>query len=152
MGKHESPRTAKDPPIRTVFQSTPVARGEAGPVDPDDAGRRQVAYEQPGDADSPWDGERRPQPDLLRSDATCAIAWRVDGYEAILLFVDPVLRDRAGELCAAIEGWSGVHRDLDDLSAEITRYADHERLSVSIYPRPRDELSTGVVAIAVTLG
>ncbi len=152
MGKHESPRTAKDPPIPTVFPSTRVAPGEAAPVDPDDAGHGHGTYERPGGVDFRWLDETRSQPDLLRSDATCAIAWRVDGYEAILLFVDPVLRDRAGELCAAIEGWSGVHRDLDDLSAEITRYADHERLSVSIYPRPRDGLSKGVVAIAVTLG
>jgi hypothetical protein len=89
---------------------------------------------------------------MLRSAATCSIAWRADGFEAIELFVDPALRDRAEELCAAIDGWSGVHRDLDDLSDEILQYADREGLNVGIYPRLRDDMSTGLVEIAISVG
>lgn len=121
-------------------------------VDPDDASRTQVRDEAAGIVDFPWDDDRPGDRDALRSDVTCAVPWLADGFEAIQLYVEPVLRDRAEELCAAAEAWSGTHRDIDGLTAAVMRYADEEDLSASIFTRPRDAMSAGLVGIAFTLG
>lgn len=88
----------------------------------------------------------------LRSDASCTVPWRADGFEAIEVYVDPAIWDRADELCQAATGWSGAHRDIDGLSRDVMAYADEEHLSASIYTNPRDEMSQGVVALAFTVG
>jgi hypothetical protein len=114
--------------------------------------RRGLGHETAGAVDYPFDDDRPSGQELTQSDAACAVPWRVNGFEAIQVFVDPALRDRARELCEVVETWSSTHADLDRLSAEIQRWSERERLSASLYEQPRDDLSTGVLAIAFTLG
>jgi hypothetical protein len=114
--------------------------------------RRGLPYEQPGAVDYPFDDDRTESGDLFASDAACAIAWRAGGFEAIQVFVDPALRDRAEELCAMVESASGAQRDIDSLSETVLSYADREGLSASIHERPPGDLSEGLVAIAFTIG
>ena len=115
--------------------------------------RRGVGCESPGSVDSPFDAD--PQASRapgLASDAACSVAWRADGFEAIQVFVDAALRDRADEICETIEGISGAHGDIDTLSDALVTYAGREGLSASIHERPPDDLSSGVLAVALTLG
>ncbi len=93
-----------------------------------------------------------PTDELLRNDASCTIPWRADGFEAISVYVDPAIWDRADEICEVATVWSGAHEDIDGLCRDVMAYADEERLSASIYTDLRDELSEGVVAIAFTVG
>lgn len=86
-----------------------------------------------------------------RDDAACAIAWRVDDYEAIEVYVDPALSDRAAQICESVEVLSAAHRDIDTLSDAIETFAQGESLSASIYDRPEDAPG-GIVAVAFTLG
>ena len=88
----------------------------------------------------------------LASDAACTVPWQVDGFEAIQVFVDPVLRDRSRQLCDVVTAWAGAHGDLDGLSAAAMQFSEREDVSAAIHENPRDDLSTGVVAIAFTLG
>ena len=152
MTDTKSPRALRGAPARAPGPGARMTPGSTAAGLPDGSGRRRVRRDAPEPARTSRGDDAQSGTDLLRSRATCSFAWRADGYEAIRVFVGPALRDRAGELCAAIEGWSGVHRDLDDLSDEILQYADREGLSAGIYPRPRDELSAGLVAISITIG
>jgi hypothetical protein len=112
-----------------------------------------------------WDARPEPRPPLsaqevdptrldpdLRSDAICTLAWVTDGFEAVQLFINPALSDRAETLCEAAQVWTSVHRDLDSLSRAILAYADQEGLSASIYEQPRDDLSAGTIAVAFEIG
>ncbi len=113
---------------------------------------RSQHYERPGSVDFAFDDDSPNDADVIRSDAACAIPWVQDGFQAIQVFVDPVLTDRANEICAMVESTSAAHRDLDALSQAVLRYAQGEGLSASIYETPQDDLSVGNVAIAFTLG
>ena len=114
-----------------------------------------------------WPQEARPEPrpplsaqeidptDLPfgeRSDAICTIAWVTDGFEAVQLFINPALMERAEELCEAAQIWTSAHRDLDSLSRAILDYARNEGLSASIYERPPDDPSVGLVAVSFEVG
>jgi hypothetical protein len=88
---------------------------------------------------------------ITRDDAACAIAWQVDDYEVIEVYVDPALSDRTDEICLTVEALSGDHRDIDTLSDAIRTFAEGESLSASIYDRP-DDAPGGVVAVAFTIG
>jgi hypothetical protein len=112
----------------------------------------KVRYEDVGTVDGPFDDDEPASHELIRSDAACAIPWRNDGYEAIEVFLDPALTDRSRELCLLVEGWAGAHRDIDTLSAAVIGWSRREGLSPGIYESPPDDLSTGVVAIAFTIG
>jgi hypothetical protein len=119
----------------------------------DEIPRRTLAYEDPGTVDGPFDDDARSGVDpLIRSDAACAIPWTADGHQAIQVFVDPAIVDRAGELCARMNDWSSVHRDLDSLSAAVIEYARGEGLSAAVHEDLPDDLSVGTVAIAFTVG
>src|SRR5204863_8847127 len=83
----------------------------------------------------------------LRSDAICTIPWTVEPFEAVMVFADLLLMDRAGLLCEEINVMTTVHRDLDSLSAAVMHLAEVEGLSASIYEEPRDDISRGVLAV-----
>ncbi|CAN5429985.1 hypothetical protein BH20CHL6_BH20CHL6_17980 [soil metagenome] len=119
---------------------------------PDTTPLRGLRHEPPGTVDGPFDDDTPSGAAVIRSDAACSVAWRADGFEAIQVFVDPVLTDRARELCSVVEMWSTAHRDLTALNEAVMAYARDEQLSASVYEDPQDDLSTGVVAIAFTLG
>lgn len=115
--------------------------------------RRGLEHETAGSVDYPFDTDPQATGTAgLHSDAACTVPWRADGFEAIQVFVDPALRDRARELCSLVEGWAGAHTDLDSLSGELLRYGEQEGLSAAIHDEPRDAISAGIVAIAFTLG
>lgn len=116
--------------------------------------RRGQDYESPGTVDYPFDSDRRnPAARGFESDAACTIPWRAGGYEAIQVFVDPALLDRAEELCGVVEQWAGTNRDIDSLAEAVERYSETEDVSGSVYEdAARDDLSTGTLAIAFTLG
>jgi hypothetical protein len=88
---------------------------------------------------------------ITRDDAACAIAWQVDPYEVIEVYVDPALSDRTDDICTTVEALSGAHRDIDTLSDAIQTFAGAESLSASVYEQPQDA-PAGVVAIAFTIG
>jgi hypothetical protein len=88
---------------------------------------------------------------ISRDDASCAIAWRADGYEAIEVYVDPALADREADICETVAALAGAHADIDTLTEAIETYASGEELSASIYERPRGA-PAGLVAVAFTLG
>jgi hypothetical protein len=113
---------------------------------------RRVRYEDPGDVDGAFDDDRPASHELMQSDAACAIPWRADGFEAIEVFVDPALTDRARDLCLLVEGWAGNHRDIDTLSRAVIDWGRREEISASIFERPPDDPSEGLVAIAFTIG
>jgi hypothetical protein len=119
------------------------------------AGRRQP-MDFPGSVERPFD--RDPAAEAgggmagLHSDAACTIPWLADGFQAVQVFVDPGLVDRAEEICGTLEGVATAHRDIDTLSGAIQTWARGEGLSASMFENPPDELSAGVVAVAVTLG
>jgi hypothetical protein len=115
--------------------------------------RRGLEHETPGSVDFPFDTDpQNPNVAGLQSDSACTVAWRSDGFEAIQVFVDPALRDRAGELCSVVTQWAAASDDLDGLSEAANRYSDEEALSASIFDNLPDDLSRGTVAIAFTLG
>jgi hypothetical protein len=97
----------------------------------------------PGDRD-----ERNPQ--ALPTDAACAIPWLHEGYQAIEVYVDPELLDRAGDICVLVNTASGASRDVDGLAETLFRVVEAEGLSASLYERPTDALSPGALAISVT--
>lgn len=115
--------------------------------------RRALAHEAPGAVDYPFDRDPHSQAATgLRSDAACSVPWRADGFEAIQVFVDPALVDRAADLCSLIEQLAATHRRIGPLSDAVIAYADQEELAASVFEEPRDALSVGVVAIAFTAG
>jgi hypothetical protein len=87
----------------------------------------------------------------LRSDAICTIPWTVKPFEAVMVFADLLLMDRAGLLCEEINVLTTTHGDLDSLSDALRRLADVEGLTVSIYEEPRDDISRGVLAVTFTI-
>ena len=112
-----------------------------------------------------WDATPEPRPPLsaqeidptglpfgLRSDAFCTTAWIVEPFEAVMVFADPALMDRAQEICEAMSALTTTHRDLDGLTDGINRWAEGAGLSASIFEEPRDELSRGVVAVTFEIG
>jgi hypothetical protein len=113
--------------------------------------RRQPGYESPGVIDFPWDTDSQAGSGP-RSDVTCAIPWRADGFEAIEVYLDPALGDRAGEICRTIEGLAGAHRDIDTLSRALLEFGSDEELAVAIHEEPPEAMSVGVVAVAITIG
>ena len=117
-----------------------------------DSGRRGPGHEDPGSVDYPWDDDRPASHELVESDATCSFAWPHDGFEALSVFIDPALGDRAGDICRTIEAILGNHGDIDTLTDAIQTFADGEQLSASIYERPPDALTSNLVAVALTLG
>jgi hypothetical protein len=115
--------------------------------------RRALAHEAPGSVDYPFDRDERSAGAVgLASDAACTVPWRADGFEAIQVFVDPALLDRAAVLCSTIEVLAETHRTIDRLGDAVIDYADREDLSASVFEEPPDDLSTGTVAIAFTVG
>jgi hypothetical protein len=112
-----------------------------------------------------WDGNPEPRPPLsaqeidptrlpadVRSDAICTLAWLNDGFQAVQLFINPALMDRAEDLCETAQIWTSASRDVDSLSAAILDYARAEGLSASIHEALPDDLSTGVLAVSFELG
>jgi hypothetical protein len=112
-----------------------------------------------------WDARPEPRPPLsaqeidptrlpadLRSDAICTIAWVNDGFQAVQLFINPVLMDRAEDLCETAQIWTSVHRDVDSLSRAILEYARAEGLSASIHEQPPGDLSVGLLAVSFEIG
>jgi hypothetical protein len=100
--------------------------------------------------DFPWDidpGSQGP-----RSDVTCEIPWRVDGFEAIQVYVDPGLAEQSEAICQTMEGLAGAHRDIDNLAQALLDFGSREDLAVAIHEDVPDDLSTGTVAVAITLG
>jgi hypothetical protein len=115
--------------------------------------RRGLEHEFPGAVDYPFDSDpQNPNARGLESDSACTVPWRADGFEAIQVFVDPALRDRANELCDLVTTWAGTHRHLDDLVDAAIDYTDEEEISASVHDNLPDDLSSGTVAIAFTLG
>ena len=115
--------------------------------------RRGLGYEQPGAVDFPFDTDPQNRSAVgLASDAACTVPWQADGFEAIQVFVDPALRDRARELCSVVETWAGAHDDADELTDVALAYADEENLSATFFENPPDDLSAGTFAIAFTIG
>lgn len=113
---------------------------------------RERDHEATGAVDGPFDTDPIADDQGVHSDAACTIPWRADGHEAIQVFLDPALADRAADLCMTVAGWAAAIRDLDSLTTTVMDYARHEGLSPSIHEEPPDELSRGTVAIAFTLG
>jgi hypothetical protein len=87
-----------------------------------------------------------------RSDAICTLAWVADGFEAVQIFVNPALMDRAEALCEEAQVWTTAHRTLESLNRAIQDYARDERLSASVYEGQSDDLSEGVVAVTFEVG
>jgi hypothetical protein len=115
--------------------------------------RRGQGHEWPGAVDYPFDTDPQNRSTVgLASDAACTVPWRADGYEAIQVFVDPALRDRARELCDLVSAWAGATHDIDALSGAVLGYSNDEELSASVFENPTDELSAGTVAISFTIG
>ena len=88
----------------------------------------------------------------LRSNSFCTIAWMVEPFEAIMVFADPALADRAQEICEAMNTLTTTHRDIDGLSEAIRRWADGAGLSAAIYDEPQEDLSQGVMAVSFEIG
>src|SRR5690606_30656316 len=114
--------------------------------------RRDEAYESPGTVDHAFDRD----PEAVRargleSDAACTIPWREDGFEAIQVFLDPGLLDRTEELCGVITQWAAIERDLDAIRRRLDRYAAGAEIGWTMFENPRDRLSEGIVAIALTI-
>jgi hypothetical protein len=84
--------------------------------------------------------------------AACTFAWRKGPFEAVAVYVDPVLDDRAASICETTNGIVARRNDLEGLSQALDRFARGEGLAVSIHEEPRDDPSTGLVAISFTLG
>ncbi len=102
--------------------------------------------------DHPFDDDRPASHPLIQSDAACAIPWLAGDFQAVQVFVDPAVRERAPAICAAITALCGAHDDLDALNDEIQRYAGDAGLSAGVYERPPDALSEDIVAVTFTLG
>jgi hypothetical protein len=112
--------------------------------------QRNRRFERPGVIDFPWDAD--PGSDGPRSDVTCEIPWRVDGFEAIQVYVDPSLAEQSEAICQTMEGLAGAHRDIDTLAQALLTFGSQEDLAVAIHEQVPEDLSTGVVAVAITLG
>ncbi len=119
------------------------------PIDPDATGTDALS-----DATEIYDPIRSGLDDVgtTRNDASCVVPWTADGYQAIEIFLDPIVDDRTESICEVATAWSGTCDDLDALTEAIMDYADEEGLSASVFPRPEGELSDGVVAISFTVG
>jgi hypothetical protein len=109
-------------------------------------------HEWAGTVDHPFDDDRPSGQQLVQSDAACSIAWLNDGFQAVQIFVDPVLTDRAEEICRTISGLCGQRQDLRSLTESVHAFAAGEGLSASVFERPPDALTPDLVAIAFTLG
>jgi hypothetical protein len=109
-------------------------------------------WEYAGTVDGPFDRDRPEGQDPLHTDAACSVPWLADGFEAISVFVDPVLVDRAPGICETMNALGEQHRDIESLSEAVQTFARGEGLSAAIHERPRDELTAGVVAVSYTLG
>ena len=114
---------------------------------------RSRSYEAPGFVDQPFDRDR-PVGDeaAIPSDAACTVPWVQDGFQAVQVFVDPVMIDLAAEICALVEAISADTQKVDQLSERLISYGREQGWSFSIYEDPRDDISQGVVAVAVTPG
>lgn len=84
--------------------------------------------------------------------AACTFAWRAGSFEALTVYVNPVLDDRAASICETTNGIVARQGDLEGLSQALDRFARGAALSVSMYEEPRDDPSAGLVAISFTLG
>jgi hypothetical protein len=113
--------------------------------------RRTSTFESPGVIDFPWDTDPN-SPDGPRNDVTCAIPWRIDGFEAIEVYLDPALADSAAPICDTIRGIAGRHRDIDTLCHALLELGAEEELGVAIHEDLPEALSAGVVAVAITVG
>jgi len=100
--------------------------------------------------DFPWDVD--PGSEGPRSDVTCEIPWRAEGFEAIQVYVDPSLSDQAQAICQTMEGLAGAHRDIDTLAQALLDFGSREELAVAIHEDLPDDLSSGTVAVAITIG
>jgi hypothetical protein len=109
-------------------------------------------HEWAGTVDHPFDDDRPSGQHLVQSDAACSIPWLADGFQAVQVFVDPVLVDRAEDICRTVSGLCGQLQDIDSLSDSIHRFAAGEGLSASVFERPPDALTPDLVAVAFTLG
>jgi len=113
--------------------------------------RRGAGFERPGVIDFPWDTD--PQADgAMRDDVTATIPWRADGFEAIEVYLDLALADEADAITRTLEGLAAAHRTIDTLTTALLAYGRDEELAVAIHEEPKDALSAGVVAVAITLG
>lgn len=118
----------------------------------DRGGPRRAIHETAGSVDHPRDDDRPASHPLIQTDAACAIPWRADGFEAVEVFVDTAVRDRAEAICRTLSGLCGEHADIDSLNAAIHDYAARNELSAGVYERPPDRLSEDIVAVTFTLG
>ncbi|MFL5757036.1 MAG: hypothetical protein ACJ77N_12150 [Chloroflexota bacterium] len=114
--------------------------------------RRALTFESPGSVDGAFDEDMPSGQPRVQSDAACTIAWVTDGFQAIQVFVDPALVDRSGEICHVIEDIATVQRDIDGLAGNIIGWGERESLSASVIENPPDDISTGTVAVAITIG
>jgi hypothetical protein len=112
---------------------------------------RAVRFEDPGVVDGPFDRDER-NPRAAQDNPTCAVPWVHKGYQAIEVWVDPAIGDRATEVCEAVNAASGASQDVDELTETAFRALETLGLSPSLYERPPDDISTGVLAIGVTAG
>lgn len=100
-------------------------------------GQSHARFETPGASDVP---------------AACTFAWRTGSFQAVPVYVDPALADRAASLCEATNGIVTRQDGLQGLSEPLDRFARGEGLRVSIHEEPRDDPSAGLVAIRFALG
>ncbi len=115
-------------------------------------GPRRAIHETAGSVDHPFDDDRPASHPLIQSDAACAIPWPSAGFEAVEVFVDPGLRDRAQDICQTVSALCGQHADIDDLNEAIQDYAARNEMSAGVYERPPDRLSEDIVALTFTIG
>ena len=115
-------------------------------------GPRWAIHETAGSVDHPFDDERPASHPLIQTDAACSIPWLTGGFQAVEVFVDPALRDRAPDICQTLSGLCTEHDDLDALNGSIQYYAERNEMSAGVYERPPDRLPEDVVAVAFTLG
>jgi hypothetical protein len=112
--------------------------------------KRGLPHEFPGAIDYPFDDDSPGSHQLLQSDVTSP--WVTDGFQAVQLYLDPALRDEAAEYCRTLDLLCGGNRNVDSLSQAVLEYFRAQGLSASVYERPQDDLSEGVIAVAVTPG
>ncbi len=118
-------------------------------IDPDATGTDPLA-----DSSEIYDPMRSGLDDVgtTHNDAACIVPWVTGDYQAIEIYLDPIVDDRTESICELATAWSATYRDLDSLADAINEYADGEGLSAAIFPRPAGELSEGVVAVSITAG
>lgn len=115
-------------------------------------GPRRAPHETAGSVDHPFDEDRPASHALIQSDAACAIPWLQGGFQAVEVFVDPALRDRAPEICGTPSALCAQHGDIENLNEAIHRYADGAELSAGVFERPPDRLTDDIIAVTFTLG